>query len=234
MAEKNKEGEGEKAKKPAAPRAKDAKPAKKKGEGEPKKKSEKAGDAGPDDSGPPPAPRVQVLYKTDVKTRIRAKFDLKNVHEVPRLRKISVNMGVGKSIENRKRLDAAVEDLSAITGQKAKICNARRSEANFKLRKGMPIGCKVDLRGARMYEFFDRLVSIAIPRIRDFRGIPRKSFDGRGNFSMGLAEQIVFPEVPLDKVEFTQGMDITMVISGGSDEMSLELLENLGMPFKRN
>jgi large subunit ribosomal protein L5 len=178
-------------------------------------------------------PRLRQRYAESVRTKLRTHFQLANVHQVPCLRKITVNMGVGKAIENRKRLDQAVEHLTAITGQKPKVTVARRSEANFKLREGQAIGAKVDLRGSRMYEFLDRLISVVIPRIRDFRGIPRNSFDGRGNFSMGLAEQSLFPELPLDKVEFTQGMDITMVISGGSDEMSLELLSELGMPFKR-
>lgn len=178
-------------------------------------------------------PRLRTQYADQIRTRLRERFKLSNVHQVPCLRKITVNMGVGKALENRKRLDQAVEHLTAITGQKPKVTLARRSEANFKLREGQAIGAKVDLRGPRMYEFLDRLIAVVIPRIRDFRGISRDSFDGRGNFSMGLAEQSLFPEVPLDKVEFTQGMDITMVISGGSDEMSLELLSELGMPFKR-
>ncbi len=178
-------------------------------------------------------PRLRDLYAGTIRAKLHQRFKLANIHQVPNLRKITVNMGVGKALENRKRLDQAVEHLTAITGQKPKVCNARRSEANFKLREGQAIGAKVDLRGPRMYEFLDRLVSVVIPRIRDFRGISRDSFDGRGNFSMGLTEQSLFPEVPLDKVEFTQGMDITVVISGGSDEMSLELLTELGMPFKR-
>ncbi len=179
-------------------------------------------------------PRLKSNYDREIRTRLRERFKLANVHQVPRLTKISVNMGVGKAIENRKRLDSAVEDLSAITGQKPKICKARRAEANFKLRENVAIGAKVDLRGARMYEFLDRLINIAIPRIRDFRGVNRNSFDGRGNFSMGLSEQTLFPEVTLDKIEFQQGMDITMVISGGSDEMSQELLAEFGMPFKKS
>ena len=179
-------------------------------------------------------PRLKTKYETEIKSAVRDKFKLANVHEIPRLNKVTVNMGVGGAIENKKRLDAAMDDLATITGQRPTMRRARRSVAGFKLREEMPIGCKVDLRGDRMYEFLDRLISVAIPRIRDFRGVPRKSFDGRGNFSMGLSEQIVFPEIDLDKVDHTQGMDITMVISGGSDEMSLELLTQLGMPFQRS
>jgi large subunit ribosomal protein L5 len=225
-ADEGKKKKGEKPEKAAKPEGGGDEGKKKKGD----KGDKKAAEA-PEQPAPPP--RLWEHYNREVRVRLREKFKLKNVHQVPKLTKITVNMGVGKAIEKSKRLDAAIDDLSAITGQRPKMCTAKKSEANFKLREGMPIGAKVDLRGARMYEFFDRLVSVAIPRIRDFRGINRNSFDGRGNFSMGLAEQIVFPEVPLDKVEFNQGMDITMVISGGSDEMSLELLENLGMPFKR-
>ena len=179
-------------------------------------------------------PRLKTKYETEIKSAVRDKFKLANVHQIPRLNKVTVNMGVGGAIENKKRLDAAMDDLATITGQRPTMRRARRSVAGFKLREEMPIGCKVDLRGDRMYEFLDRLISVAIPRIRDFRGVPRKSFDGRGNFSMGLSEQIVFPEIDLDKVDHTQGMDITMVISGGSDEMSLELLTQLGMPFQRS
>jgi large subunit ribosomal protein L5 len=228
--ESKKEGEAVAGPKEAKKRGSEA-PAEAKEKRKADKPKDMKAEAVPEEPAPPP--RLRVMYQSEVRERLRQKFNLRNTHQVPQLRKITVNMGVGKAIENRKRLDAAMEDLAAITGQKPKLCTATKSEANFKLRQGMPIGCKVDLRGARMYEFFDRLVSVAIPRIRDFRGINRNSFDGRGNFSMGLAEQIVFPEVPLDKVEFSQGMDITMAISGGSDEMSLELLENLGMPFKR-
>ncbi len=179
-------------------------------------------------------PRLLEKYEKDIRGALKEKFGLPNVHQIPRLRKIVVNMGVGEAIENKKRLDAAMEDLAIIAGQRPKMCRAKRSVAGFKLREEMPIGCKVTLRGYRMYEFLDRLISIAVPRIRDFRGIKRKSFDGRGNFSMGLSEQVVFPEINLDKVEWVQGMDITMVISGGSDEMSLEMLTQIGVPFTRD
>ncbi|MAG57566.1 MAG: 50S ribosomal protein L5 [Planctomycetes bacterium] len=181
-----------------------------------------------------PKPRLLEKYESEIRSAVQEKFGLGNVHQIPRLRKIVVNMGVGEAIENKKRLDVAMADMAIITGQQPKLCRAKRSVAGFKLREEMPIGCKVTLRGYRMYEFLDRLVSVAIPRIRDFRGIKQNSFDGRGNFSMGLSEQVVFPEINLDKVEWVQGMDITMVISGGRDEMSLELLTLLGMPFKRD
>lgn len=178
-------------------------------------------------------PRLQALYTEKVKDALREKFGLTNVHQIPRITKITVNMGVGDAVENKKKVDSAMADLGAITGQKPKLCRARVSVAGFKLREGMPIGCKVDLRRAHMWEFLDRLVNVAMPRIRDFRGIKRNSFDGRGNFSLGLSEQIVFPEINLDKVEHSQGMDVTICMSGGSDEMSFELLSLLGMPFKK-
>ena len=177
-------------------------------------------------------PRLKERYKNELLPKLMEEFKIPNLHMAPRLEKIVVNMGVGEGAENKKRVEAAMVDLASITGQQPKMCRARVSVANFKLREGMPIGCKVDLRGDRMYEFLDRLISMAIPRIRDFRGIPSNSFDGRGNFSMGLTEQSVFPEVNLDRVEWTQGMDITMVMSGGNDEMAFALLKGLGMPFK--
>ena len=179
-------------------------------------------------------PRLLEKYESEIRSAIMEKFKLANVHQIPRLRKIVVNMGVGEAVENKKRLDAAMDDLAIIAGQRPKLCRAKRSVAGFKLREEMPIGCKATLRGYRMYEFLDRLISVAIPRIRDFRGIKRNSFDGRGNFSMGLSEQVVFPEIDLDKVEWVQGMDITMVMSGGRDEISFDLLTQLGMPFTRD
>jgi large subunit ribosomal protein L5 len=151
---------------------------------------------------------------------------------VPRIDKITVNMGVGKATENKKFLDDAARDLGIIAGQKPKITTARGSVSGFRLREGNPIGCMVTLRGRRMYEFLDRLISIVMPRIRDFRGISPRAFDGRGNYSMGLSEQIVFPEIDLDSVEQTQGMNITITIRNGTDETSHELLKGLGMPFR--
>jgi large subunit ribosomal protein L5 len=181
-----------------------------------------------------PTPRLETRYKGEVIPGLMKKFKLKNVHQVPRIKKVVVNMGVGKAIDNKKRLEEAVAHMAAIAGQRPVITKAKNSVAGFKLREGMPIGCKVDLRDARMWEFLDRLISLAIPRIRDFRGIKSDSFDGRGNFSLGLAEESVFPEINMDKAEFTQGLDVTVVISGSSDEMSLELLTALGMPFRKD
>ena len=178
-------------------------------------------------------PRLKTQYHDEVAGGLKEKFKLDNVHQIPRLQKVVVNMGVGSAVDNKKRIDAAAKDLGRITGQQPQICRAKRSVAQFRLREGMPIGCRVTLRGDRMYEFCDRLFTLVIPRIRDFRGIKRKSFDGRGNFSMGLADQLVFPEIDVDKVEAPQGMDITFVMTGGSDAMSFELLSQLGMPFRK-
>jgi large subunit ribosomal protein L5 len=186
------------------------------------------------EKAPAERPRLEVRYRTEVVPALMKKFSLKNVHQVPRLKKVVLNMGVGKAIDNKKRLEEAVQHLTAISGQRPVITKAKNSVAGFRLREGMPIGCKVDLRDARMWEFLDRLISLAIPRIRDFRGIKANSFDGRGNFSVGLAEESVFPEVNMDKAEFSQGLDVTVVISGGNDQMSSELLSALGMPFRKN
>ena len=177
--------------------------------------------------------RLLAIYKERVVPELMKRFGYANRLAVPRLEKIVVNMGVGGATENRKRLDDAMRDLAVITGQKPAVRRARKSVAAFRLREGMPIGCKVTLRGRRMYEFMDRLISLAIPRIRDFRGLSPQAFDGRGNLTIGIAEQVVFPEVDIDKMEFVQGMDITFRISGGSDEASRELLTILGFPFRR-
>jgi len=177
--------------------------------------------------------RLLERYKNEVVPELMAKFGYDNVLAVPRLEKIVVNMGVGRAAENRKRLDDAMRDLATITGQKPVVCKARKSVAGFRVRKGNEIGCKVTLRGRRMWEFLDRLISLAIPRIRDFRGLSPHSSDGRGNYSLGLAEQTVFPETDIDKVEFVQGMDITLCISGGDDAASIEMLRLLGFPFRR-
>jgi large subunit ribosomal protein L5 len=178
-------------------------------------------------------PRMLEQYTGEVAPKIKEHFKYSNVHQIPRIEKIVVSMGVGKALENGKRLDAAVRDLATIAGQQPVITRARKSVSSFKLRKDQSIGCMVTLRGDRMYEFLDRLISITIPRIRDFRGLGRKSFDGRGNFSMGLTDQYVFPEINIDKVEFTQGMNITIVIRNSSDEESHYLLSSFGMPFRR-
>ncbi|MFT7620252.1 MAG: large subunit ribosomal protein L5 [Planctomycetota bacterium] len=179
-------------------------------------------------------PRLREKYESEIAPALTEKFNLKNPHQIAALQKIVVNMGVGKAIENKKRIDAAARDLGVITGQKPEVCMAKNSVAGFKVREGWPVGCRVTLRGDRMYEFMDRLFTLAIPRMRDFRGIKDKSFDGRGNFSMGLADQLVFPEINVDKVDWNQGMDITFVMTGGDDAMSFELLKQLGMPFRKN
>jgi large subunit ribosomal protein L5 len=178
--------------------------------------------------------RLKDKYAEEDVPSLMERFSIENRMAVPRLDKITVNMGVGEATENKKFLEDASRDLGVITGQKPKINPARRSVSGFRLREGTPIGCMVTLRGKRMYEFLDRLISIVIPRIRDFRGLSPRSFDGRGNFSMGLSEQIVFPEIDLDSVEHTQGMNVTITIRNGTDEMSFELLKGLGMPFRAN
>jgi large subunit ribosomal protein L5 len=172
-------------------------------------------------------------YKKEVVPALKKEFGYKNLIEVPRLKKIVVNMGVGDAIQNSKLLDAAMEDLAAITGQKPKLCRARLSVAAFKLREGMPVGCKVTLRGDRMYEFYDRLVNLSLPRIRDFRGVSNKSFDGRGNYTLGVKEHIIFPEIDYDKIMQMLGMDITFVTTAGTDEQALALLTHMNMPFRR-
>ncbi|HET6351361.1 MAG TPA: 50S ribosomal protein L5 [Coriobacteriia bacterium] len=178
------------------------------------------------------APRLKVKYQTEVVAALREQMSYANVNEVPRLEKIVVNMGVGAAIQDSKQLDAAVSDLRIITGQQPMITRAKKSIANFKLRQGMPIGAKVTLRGDRMWEFFDRLLGAAIPRIRDFRGLPSNSFDGRGNYSMGVTEQLIFPEVDYDQVDRTRGMDITFVTSAKTDEEARALMDAFGFPFK--
>jgi len=175
--------------------------------------------------------RQKERYDQEIAPRLRERFGIGNPAAVPRLQKIVVNMGIGEAVENKNRLDAGVADLSTITGQKPVITKARKSIAGFKLRAGNPVGVKVTLRREMMYEFLDRLINVALPRIRDFRGVSPDSFDGHGNYSMGIDEQSVFPEINVDKMEFVQGMDITIVISGDSDEQSRELLREFGMPF---
>lgn len=179
------------------------------------------------------APRFKERYKNEIAKALMERFEYSNVSEVPRLEKIVVNMGVGQAAQDMKQLDAAMEDLAIITGQKPMITRAKKSIAGFKIRQGMPIGAKVTLRGDRMWEFFDRLLSAAIPRIRDFRGLPANSFDGRGNYSMGVTEQLIFPEVDYDKVSQVRGMDITFVTSAKTDEEAKALLEAFNFPFVR-
>ncbi len=177
--------------------------------------------------------RVFKRYKEEVVPKMMEKFNYTSVMEVPKIEKIVVNMGVGDAIQNSKLLDAAVEDLTAITGQKPVITRAKKSIANFKLREGMSIGAKVTLRGKRMYEFYDKLVSISLPRVRDFRGISANSFDGRGNFTIGIKEQLIFPEINYDKVLKIRGMDIVIVTTAKTDEEGRALLSLLGMPFRK-
>jgi large subunit ribosomal protein L5 len=176
--------------------------------------------------------RLQNYYKETVVPQLKEKFSYENIMEVPKVTKITLNMGVGEAVGDKKVMDRAVGDMTAIAGQKPIINNARKSVASFKIRDGWPVGCKVTLRRERMYEFLDRLVNIAIPRIRDFRGLNRKSFDGRGNFSMGVKEQIMFPEIDFDQIDVIRGMDITITTTAKSDEEALALLQAFNFPFK--
>jgi len=178
------------------------------------------------------APRMFDFYKQSVIPELKKQFGFTNVNQVPRIQKIILNMGLGEAIQNVKILDTAVEELTAITGQKAVITKARKSIANFKLREGMNIGTRVTLRGDKMWEFYDRLVSIALPRVRDFRGVSEKAFDGRGNFTLGIREQIIFPEINYDKIDKIRGLNITIVTSAKNDEEGFALLKQMGMPFR--
>ncbi|MBS3976373.1 MAG: 50S ribosomal protein L5 [Syntrophomonadaceae bacterium] len=178
--------------------------------------------------------RLKEKYLQEVKPAMQSKFGYQNVMEIPRLLKVVVNMGVGEATQNPKSLDAAVQDMTAITGQKPVITRAKKSIAAFKLRQGVAIGAKVTMRGSRMYEFVDRLVNTALPRVRDFRGISPKGFDGRGNFTMGLKEQLIFPEIDYDKVDKVRGMDIVFVTSAKTDEEARALLKLMGMPFRES
>ena len=177
--------------------------------------------------------RLQETYKKDVAPALLAKFGYKSVMQIPKLDKVVINVGAGEARDNSKVIDAILSDLSQITGQKAVVCKARKSVANFKLREGMNIGAKVTLRGERMYEFVDRLFNIALPRVRDFRGSNPNSFDGRGNYSMGLKEQLIFPEISYDKIDKIRGMDICFVTTANTDEEARELLTLLGAPFAK-
>lgn len=177
--------------------------------------------------------RVQEKYLNEVKPYLMNKFGYTSVMQAPKLDKIVINMGVGDAMQNSKALDAAVEELTQIVGQKPIITKAKKSIANFKLREGVAIGCKVTLRGERMYQFYDKLVSISLPRVRDFRGLSKNSFDGRGNYTLGIKEQLIFPEINYDKVFKIRGMDIVIVTTAKTDEEGRELLTQLGMPFKK-
>ncbi|MBP5772794.1 MAG: 50S ribosomal protein L5 [Eubacterium sp.] len=178
--------------------------------------------------------RLKDTYLNEIKGEMQKKFEYKNEMEIPKIEKIVVNMGVGEAKENAKILESAVADLEAITGQKAVIAKAKHSVANFKLREGQPIGCKVTLRGDKMYEFLDRLVNLALPRVRDFRGVNPNAFDGRGNYALGIKEQIIFPEIEYDKVDKVRGMDIIIVTTANTDEEARELLAQFNMPFANN
>lgn len=178
------------------------------------------------------SPRLYEHYKSAVRDQLKQAFSYTNPNQIPRLEKIVLNMGVGEATQDRKKIDGAVDDMTRISGQKPLVTRATRSEAGFKLREGMMIGAKVTLRRIRMYEFLDRLVTIALPRVRDFRGLSPKSFDGRGNFAMGIREQLVFPEIDYDKTDTIRGMDIVMVTSAQTDEEALALLKGFNLPFR--
>ena len=177
--------------------------------------------------------RLKVKYREEVVNALMEKFNYSNVNEVPRWEKVVINMGIGEARDNPKALESAVKELEMITGQKALVTTAKKSVANFKLREGMKVGAKVTLRGERMYDFLDKLMNIALPRVRDFRGVSDTSFDGRGNYAMGIKEQLMFPEIEYDKVESIRGMDVVIVTTAKTDEEARVFLEKMGMPFKK-
>ncbi|MGH2319710.1 50S ribosomal protein L5 [Planococcus sp. 4-30] len=177
--------------------------------------------------------RLKEKYVNEITPALVSKFEYKSVMQAPEVNKIVINMGVGEAVQNTKSLDSAVEELQTITGQKPIITKAKKSIAGFRLREGMPIGCKVTLRGERMYDFLDKLIAISLPRVRDFRGVSNKSFDGRGNYTLGVKEQLIFPEIDYDKVNKVRGMDIVIVTTANSDEEARELLTQFGMPFQK-
>jgi len=219
------EQEKQEKKKPKAP----------KGAGKPPKGGEQPEAPAPSPEPPAePAPRARLwdFYEQQVRGKLQQQFAFKNPHQIPRLKKIVLNVGMGDASKNPKGLDAAVAELAAITGQHPVVTRAKKAIANFNLREGQAIGCAVTLRGGRMYEFLDRFITIAVPRMRDFRGLPTKSFDGRGNYTLGIKEQMIFPEIDYDKVERIHGMDITFVTSAGRDDTALALLREMGMPFR--
>ena len=176
--------------------------------------------------------RLQEKYQKEVVPALNEKFGYKNVMQLPKIEKVIINMGVGEAVGNPKALDAAVSDLTIISGQKPLLTRAKKSLAAWKLREGMPIGCKVTLRGVRMYQFLDKFMNVALPRVRDFRGVSDKAFDGRGNYAVGLKEQLIFPEIEYDKIDRTRGMDITFVTNAGDNDSAFALLSALGFPFK--
>ncbi|MBF0287201.1 MAG: 50S ribosomal protein L5 [SAR324 cluster bacterium] len=177
--------------------------------------------------------QLQETYKTTIAPNLKSQFSFKNVHQIPAVQKVVLNMGLGEAIQNPKAIEAAAEQLSLIAGQKAVVTRAKKSIASFKLREGMQIGCTVSLRSTRMWEFLERLITIALPRVRDFRGLSPKAFDGAGNYTMGVKEQLIFPEINYDKIDKVRGMNITIVTSTSSDEEARALLESLGFPFRK-
>lgn len=177
--------------------------------------------------------RLKEKFNNEISAELVKKFNYDSVMQVPKIEKIVVNMGIGDAVQNSKVLDSAVEELQTITGQKPLVTKAKKSIATFRLREGMPIGAKVTLRGERMYEFFDKLISVSLPRVRDFRGISKKAFDGRGNYTLGVKEQLIFPEIDYDKVSKVRGMDIVIVTTANTDEEARELLTQFGMPFQK-
>jgi large subunit ribosomal protein L5 len=203
--------------------------------GAPAKGKAGAGPAGTTDPAPKVregAPRLQTLYQQTIRPRLAKAFGLTNPHQVPRLTKIVLNVGFGEASKYPKQLDAVVEEMAAITGQRPVVTRAKKSIANFNLRAGVPVGARVTLRGPRMYEFLDRFITVALPRTRDFRGLPDRSFDGRGNYSFGVREQLIFPEIDYDKVEKIHGMDITIATTAGRDDLAMALLREFGWPFR--
>jgi large subunit ribosomal protein L5 len=236
MSDKDKQKEKDKAKKPAGekPKAdagKKTKAAPEKASAKGKEKEAKA--AAPKEDLGDYRPRLIDRYRGEIVPQLMKRFSYKSSMQVPRLDKIVVNMGVGDAVEDQKLIEHAVEDMTSITGQKPQVTRAKKSISNFKLRKNIPIGCRVTLRRWHMYEFLDRFISLAVPRIRDFRGLSDKSFDGRGNYSIGLKEQIIFPEINYDKVDKVRGMNITFVTTAPTDEEAYELLQAFGMPFRK-
>jgi large subunit ribosomal protein L5 len=240
---------GKSEKKPVSDRAEGKKPEGKKADGsrdesrrdegkraEGKKAEASRGDAGEARvaTGPAPAPRLRDHYRSQIVPELVKKFGYKSVMEVPRITKITVNMGVGETTQDKKILDNAVGDMTKITGQKPVITKARTSIATFKIRKGFPVGCMVTLRGARMYEFLDRFVTVALPRVRDFRGASNRAFDGRGNYSVGVKEQIIFPEIDYDKVDALRGMNVSITTTAKTDDEARALLGGFSFPFKTN
>ena len=197
-----------------------------------KKKKGQADTPAPAEQVPAAPPRLRDYYRDTVRPKLAQEFGFDNPHRLPRLEKIVLNVGLGEATKNAKLLDTTVDELAAIAGQKPVVTRAKKAISNFSLRQGMPVGVRVTLRGARMFEFLDRFINVAVPRIRDFRGFPTNSFDGRGNYTLGIKEQMIFPEIDYDKVEKIHGMDITFVTTAGRDDLGMALLREMGMPFR--